>query len=40
MARKNISEITCLKNVPPLTSYNLDMHGSITIVFGTSVTEK
>ena len=28
------------KNVPPLTCYNLDIHGSITIIFGTSVTEK
>jgi len=28
------------KNVPPLTCYNLDMHGSITIIFGKSVTEK
>ena len=30
----------CLKNVPPLTSYNLDTHGSIAIIFGTNVTEK
>ena len=28
------------KNVPPLTCYNLDMHGSVTIIFGTSVTKK
>jgi len=28
------------KNVPPLTCYNLDIHGSITIIFGTGVTEK
>jgi len=28
------------KNVPHLTCYNLDIHGSITIIFGTSVTEK
>jgi len=28
------------KNVPPLTCYNLDIHGSITIICGTSVTEK
>jgi len=28
------------KNVPPLTCYNLDVHGSITIIFGISVTEK
>jgi len=28
------------KNVPPLTCYNLDIHGSITTIFGTSVTEK
>jgi len=26
------------KNVPPLTCYNLDIHGSI--IFGTHVTEK
>jgi len=30
----------CLKNVPHFTCYNLDVHGSITIIFGTSVTEK
>ena len=28
------------KNVPPLTCYNLDIHRSIMIIFGTSVTEK
>jgi len=28
------------KNVPPLTCYNLDIHFSITIIFGTRVTEK
>jgi len=28
------------KNVPPLTCYNLDVHGSITIIFGTNVTEQ
>jgi len=29
------------KNIPPLTCYNLlNIHGSITIMFGTSVTEK
>jgi len=28
------------KNVPPLTCYRLDIHGSITIIFGTSGTEK
>ena len=26
--------------VPPSTCYNPDMHGSITIIFGKSVTEK
>jgi len=30
----------CLKNVPPLTGYNLDIHRPITIVFGRSVTKK
>jgi len=30
----------CLKNVPPLTCYNLDTHGSITIMFGIIYTEK
>jgi len=30
----------CLKNVPRLTCYNLDTHCSITIIFGTHVTEK
>jgi len=30
----------CLKNVSPLTCYDLDIHDPITIVFGTSVTEK
>jgi len=28
------------KNVPHLTCYNLDIHGLITIIFGTRVTEK
>jgi len=28
------------KNVPPLTCYNLDIHGSITIIFGTHVIEE
>jgi len=28
------------KNIPPLSCYNLDIHGSITIIFGTSVPEK
>jgi len=28
------------KNIPPLTCYSLDIHGSITIIFGISVTEK
>ena len=28
------------KNVPPLTCYNLDIHGPIMIVFGRNVTEK
>ena len=28
------------KNVPPLTCYNLDIHCSITIICGTSVTDK
>ena len=28
------------KNVPPLTCYNPDIHGSIMIIFGTRVTEK
>ena len=28
------------KNVPHLTRYNLDIHGSITIIFGTSVTKR
>jgi len=28
------------KNVPRLTCYNLDNHCSITIIFGTSLTEK
>ena len=28
------------ENVPLLTCYNLDIHGLITIIFGTSVTEK
>ena len=30
----------CLKNVPSLTCYNLDIHGSTTTIFSTSVTEK
>jgi len=30
----------CLKNVPPLTCYNLNIHDPITIIFGRSVTKK
>jgi len=30
----------CLKKTPPLTCYNLGIHGSMMIIFGTSVTEK
>jgi len=30
----------CLKNVPPLTCYNLDMHDPVAVIFGRSVTEK
>jgi len=30
----------CLKNVPPLTCYNIDIHDLIMITFGGSVTEK
>jgi len=31
----------CLKkNIPPLTCYILDIHGSITIIFGTNVIKK
>ena len=30
----------CLKNVPPLTYYNLYIHGSIGTIFGTNVAEK
>jgi len=29
-----------LKNVPPSTCYNFDIHNPITIMFGRSVTEK
>ena len=28
------------KNVPPSTCYNLDVHGSITVIFHTNVSEK
>jgi len=28
------------KNIPPVTCYNLDTHGSIAVIFGTDVTEK
>jgi len=31
---------TVSQKVPPLTYYTLDMHDSITIIFGRSVTEK
>jgi len=32
---------SCLqKNVPPLTCYNVNIHRSITTIYGTSVTEK
>jgi len=30
----------CLKNVPPLTCYDLDKHDPLAISFGRSVTEK
>jgi len=30
----------CLKKVPPLTCYNLDIHDPITIIFGRSVSKK
>jgi len=30
----------CLKNVPPLTCYNLDIHDLIAIIFGRGITEK
>jgi len=28
------------QNIPPMTCYNLDTNGSITIIFGTSVNDK
>jgi len=34
------SNTLCLKNVPPSTCYNLDIHDPITIIFGRIVTEK
>ena len=30
----------CLKNVPPLTSYNLYIRGSIETIFGINVAEE
>jgi len=30
----------CLKNVPPLTCYNLYIHNSITTIFGKNIAEK
>jgi len=30
----------CLKNVPPLTCYNLYVHGSIATIFRKNVAEK
>jgi len=30
----------CLKNVPPLTCYNLYIHGSIATIFGKNVADK
>jgi len=37
-----LSTVCCTvsKNIPPLTCYKLDIHGSITIIFGKNVTEK
>jgi len=35
-----LSSTLCLKNVPPLTCYNLYIHGSIATIFGTNVAEK
>ena len=35
-----VVDLHCVsKNVPPLTCYNVDIHDSITIIFGRSVTE-
>jgi len=34
-----VANILCLKNVPPLTCYDLDVYDLIAIIFGTSVTE-
>ena len=36
----NSSSTLSQKNVPPLTCYNHDTHGSITIILGPNVTEK
>jgi len=35
-----MSTTLCLKNVPHLTCYNVDIHNPITIIFGRSVIEK
>jgi len=40
VSQKNVQPFRVSKNVPPLTCYNLDIHSSITIIFGTSVIEK
>jgi len=39
-ATKNNTYTLCLKNVPPLTCYNFDIHDPIAIFFGTYDTEK
>jgi len=36
----NNGNYTVSKNVPPLTCYNIYIHGSIATMFGTNVAEK
>jgi len=37
---KNLLKYTVSKNITNLSRYNSDVHESILIIFGTSVTEK
>jgi len=37
---QGVTLYTVSKNVPPLTCYNLYIHGSTATIFGTNVAEK
>jgi len=39
-SQSTCTTLLCLKNIPPLTCYNLDIHDPSAINFGRSDTEK